>query len=79
MYKNRISVYLLCLSVLCFACSDNQQFRQQFRQPAPDGGTVTLYWLNGALTKDSVRQQIELLHQNGFKGISPLPLANIKP
>jgi hypothetical protein len=63
MNKYRILVYLFCISVLCFSCSENQPLRKQFRQPVPDGGTVTLYWLNGALTKDSVRQQIALLHQ----------------
>ncbi|GHT43225.1 hypothetical protein AGMMS49965_16580 [Bacteroidia bacterium] len=38
-----------------------------------------MYWLNGTLEKDSIRNQIEMLHQNGFKGIAPLPLSHITP
>jgi hypothetical protein len=46
----------------------------EFSQHDQKNGSISLYWLNGQLNKETLKQHIELLHQNGFSGISPLPL-----
>ncbi|MDR2764828.1 MAG: hypothetical protein LBB90_07340 [Tannerella sp.] len=51
----------------------------QFVQSEQKGGSLSLYWLNGELNRETLRQQIELLQQNGFSGVAPLPMQSDNP
>jgi hypothetical protein len=56
------------------------RLRDQFVTPPPNAGTVTLYWLNGTITKHGIRQQMQALRdQCGFSGVAPLTFHSMKP
>ena len=47
--------------------------RERFVSPPPGSGTVTLYWLNGKITKEGIREQMRAMRdQCGFGGVAPL-------
>jgi hypothetical protein len=52
-----------------------QGLEEAFRDPGSQNGTVTLYWLNGTIEMDTLSEHLRLLQENGFRGISPLPLS----
>ena len=56
-----------------FSCNDSNLASRFSDHHQPDG-SVTLYWLNDSMTKTTIREHIELLHKDGFKGIAPLPV-----
>ncbi|MDR1335850.1 MAG: hypothetical protein LBK22_03355, partial [Tannerella sp.] len=57
----------------------NPDLPQRFAQPQQKGGSISLYWLNGELNGETLRQQIERLRQNGFTGVAPLPMRSDNP
>jgi hypothetical protein len=58
---------------------DRQDLPDRFARQEPEGGSISLYWLNGELNGETLKQQIELLRQNGFAGIAPLPMRSTRP
>ncbi|MHB8973021.1 MAG: glycosyl hydrolase [Pirellulaceae bacterium] len=54
--------------------------RAQFVSPPSSAGTVTLYWLNGLITKEGIREQMRALRdQCGFGGVAPLTFHAMNP
>ncbi len=67
-----------------FACGqdapDFVQLRERFTSPPPGSGTVTLYWLNGEITKEGIHQQMRAMRdQCGFSGVAPLTFHAMHP
>jgi len=65
--------------IISHSCDDTIDLKEVFANPIQRSGTVTLYWLNGVINRDTIRTHIELLHKEGFTGIAPLPLSRMKP
>ena len=56
------------------------ELRERFVSPPPGSGTVTLYWLNGKITKEGIREQMRAMRdQCGFSGVSPLAFYSMQP
>lgn len=56
------------------------ELRAQFAEPPKSAGTVTLWWLNGTLTKAEIREHmLALRDRDGFGGVAPLTLFRMKP
>jgi hypothetical protein len=56
------------------------ELRERFVSPPPGSGTVTLYWLNGKITKEGIREQMRAMRdQCGFGGVAPLTLFSMEP
>ena len=54
--------------------------KKQFKNPHPAGGCTTLWWLNGLLTFDGIREQMQNLRDiDGFSGVTPLTHFQHKP
>lgn len=54
--------------------------RTRFVAPPPGSGTITLWWLNGTLTKPAIREHLLALRdRDGFGGVAPLTLFRMKP
>lgn len=57
-----------------------QALRDRFADPPTGSGTTTLWWLNGRLTKEEIREQLRNLRdRDGFGGVAPLTLFHMKP
>ena len=57
-----------------------RRLRTQFVSPPSSAGTVTLYWLNGLITKEGIREQMRALRdQCGFGGVAPLTFHAMNP
>ena len=78
----------LFVALLCGAAAaptgitadDLAGLRARFAAPPPGAGTVTLYWLNGTLTKEGIRAQLQAMRdQCGFGGVAPLTLHAMQP
>jgi hypothetical protein len=76
---NAINPYILLLAGSFIITACNQDLRGRFAQQEQKGGSVSLYWLNGELNGETLKQQIELLQQNGFTGVAPLPMRSDNP
>jgi len=56
------------------------ELQSAFQKPSPKSGTVTLWWLNGILTKEEIRKQmLAMRDQCGFSGVAPLTQSKRKP
>lgn len=54
--------------------------RTCFVNPPKGSGTTTLWWLNGKLTREQIREQmLNLRDRDGFGGVAPLTLFRMKP
>lgn len=54
--------------------------RGRFAAPPKGSGTTTLWWLNGKLTKEQIREQmLNLRDKDGFGGVAPLAQFRAKP
>lgn len=74
----------LCASVVSPSLGaprpDSDELRELFVNPPPGSGTTTLWWLNGKLTKEKIREQLRSLRdRDGFGGVAPLTLFRMKP
>ena len=59
---------------------DIEALCSRFVNPPKGSGTTTLWWLNGKLTKEQIREQLlNLRDKDGFGGVAPLPLFRRKP
>ena len=59
---------------------DIEALRGRFANPPKGSGTTTLWWLNGKLTKEEIRDQLRNLRdRDGFGGVAPLTLFRMKP
>ncbi|MDR1097847.1 MAG: hypothetical protein LBL57_06930 [Tannerella sp.] len=56
-----------------------QGLPQRFARPEQTGGSISLYWLNGELDGETLKEQIKRLQQNGFTGVAPLPMRSDNP
>jgi len=57
-----------------------EALRSRFVNPPKGSGTTTLWWLNGKLSKEQIRQQmLNLRDKDGFGGVAPLPMHSRKP
>lgn len=57
-----------------------ESLRGCFATPPKGSGTTTLWWLNGKLTKEQIREQmLNLRDKDGFGGVAPLPMFRAKP
>ncbi len=57
-----------------------EALKQRFASPPANAGTTTLWWLNGKLTKEQIREQmLNLRDRDGFGGVAPLTLFRMKP
>jgi hypothetical protein len=55
-------------------------WEDQFRSPPDDCKPMPLWFINGGVTTDGIRQQVtQARKQAGFTGVSPLPCADVKP
>jgi hypothetical protein len=61
------------VAAISVAEEGEQDVSGQFAQSEQKNGSISLYWLNSKLDKETLKQQIELLRQNGFSGVAPLP------
>jgi len=54
--------------------------RERFVHPPKGSGTTTLWWLNGKLTKEEIREQMRNMRdRDGFGGVAPLTMFHMKP
>lgn len=59
---------------------DWDELKNRFRSPTASSGTVTLWWLNGTLTKEAIREQMTAMRDRcGFSGVAPLTMFRMKP
>ncbi len=59
---------------------DIDTLRESFVTPPKSAGTTTLWWLNGKLSKAEIREQLlQMRDHDGFGGVAPLTLFNMKP
>jgi len=57
-----------------------EELRQRFVSLPTNAGTVTMWWLNGRLSKEQIREQMfNLRYRDGFAGVAPLALIRFKP
>ncbi|MEI7899009.1 MAG: glycosyl hydrolase [bacterium] len=91
-YSTTLRVTVACIplfaALLCGAAdapvgkdtNDLASLRRRFAAPPQSAGTVTLYWLNGTLTKEGVRAQLQAMrNQCGFGGVAPLTFHAMQP
>ncbi|MDR1491591.1 MAG: hypothetical protein LBT05_02540 [Planctomycetaceae bacterium] len=76
-----LSIFLFAMNLLSVGVTEERglNLEWQFTQSEQKNGSITLYWLNSELNKEAVKEQIELLKQNGFSGVAPLPMRRTKP
>jgi hypothetical protein len=56
------------------------ELEKGFLNPPAKTGTVTLWWLNGKLTKNEIHEQmLAMRDKSGFSGVAPLTLHKMKP
>ncbi|MDR0758205.1 MAG: hypothetical protein LBF85_10215, partial [Tannerella sp.] len=67
------------LTAIGMAKDGSQDLPVRFAQPEQKHGSISLYWLNGELNGETLKQQVELLQQNGFTGVAPLPMRSDNP
>lgn len=68
---------ILMLAVASTLRADD--LKQRFMAREQPRGSVTLYWLNGPISQDSIYDHIRQLKRTGFTGVSPLPLSKMRP
>ena len=52
-----------------------ETLRRRFVDPPKSAGTTTLWWLNGKLSKEQIREQLlNLRDRDGFGGVAPLTM-----
>lgn len=74
-----MKIYLLILvAVLCLFTGCKNQLEQQFKNPPRKYGPMPFWHINGELTTEGIRQQVQDANDAGFTGITLLPLANYK-
>jgi hypothetical protein len=64
---------------MCCGRGPGDRLTAGFTDPEQKSGSMTLYWLNGPINKDSLKHHIRMLRQEGFSGVAPLPLSRLKP
>lgn len=79
-----LALALLLLAPIAALCSEDAEtwtrLRGRFAAPPPEAGTVTLYWLNGNITKEGIVEQMRALRdQCGFGGVAPLTFHRMQP
>ncbi len=72
---------LLLIPLTAFGAPDDfARTRARFAAPPASAGTVTLYWLNGEITQDGIREQMKAMRdQCGFSGVAPLTFHAMQP
>ena len=75
-----LAVLLMALCPYVGAATGSETLEHQFRNPPDDCKPMPLWFINGQLTTEGIRQQItQAKTQAGFTGISPLPWSDVKP
>jgi hypothetical protein len=82
--KTQMIMMLLTLAAMAntvvAADESIEALQQRFVSPPASAGTTTLWWLNGKLTKEQIREQmLNLRDRDGFGGVAPLTLFRMKP
>lgn len=79
-FANLLLTMLICGASSAAAPDDFSRLRERFASPPRNAGTVTLYWLNGTITKQGIREQMRALRdQCGFGGVAPLTFYSMGP
>ena len=73
-------LFVAAMTVFIFTqCTDNT-LKSRFQNPPAKTGSVTLWWLNGKLTKTEIREQmLAMRDKSGFSGVAPLTMHKMKP
>ena len=75
--SNRFFLILLIFPLLCvIACEPS--LKEQFKNPPRQYKPMPFWHINGELTTEGIRQQMQDAHDAGFTGVSLLPLATWK-
>jgi hypothetical protein len=79
-FANLLLTIWVCVASSAAVPDDFSRLRERFVSPPREAGTVTLYWLNGKITKEGIREQMRALRdQCGFGGVAPLTFYSMEP